>query len=163
MIKLNDAALFSWMTKEKWCWRVEPIPPCGCFQSLTFVSYTRHDWRPLCLYSLYLHLNVNNNSSKALSLSLQAGAGGAFSAGGKCRLLHHPPPGSPQGSPGLPGRLDPHQGHTQPPAHPGHWRPAPTPASMTTAHGLYDHCPLYPRLTCSSPINCQTTGKIRQG
>lgn len=67
MIKLNDAALFSWMTKEKWCWRVEPIPPCGCFQSLTFVSYTRHDWRPLCLYSLYLHLNVNNNSSKALS------------------------------------------------------------------------------------------------
>ena len=91
----------------------------------------------------------------ALCPPLQAGAGGTFPAGRKRRLLHHPPPGSPQGSPGLPRRLDAHQGHPQPPAHPGHWRPAPAPAAMTTAHWLE-------RADCSL-MNCQTTGKPGKG
>lgn len=69
----------------------------------------------------------------ALCLPLQASAGSAVPAGRERRLLHHAPPGSPQGGPGLAGRLDPHQGHPQPPAHPGHRRPAPAAPTMTTA------------------------------
>lgn len=69
-----------------------------------------------------------------LCLPLQASAGSAVPAGRERRLLHHAPPGSPQGGPGLAGRLDPHQGHPQPPAHPGHRRPAPAAPTMTTAH-----------------------------
>lgn len=104
--------------------------------------------KPTYLYSELVNLPYLNperlkpgdsccsDDSSALCLPPQAGAGGALPAGRKRRLLHHPPTGSPQSSPGLAGRLDPHQGHAQPPAHPRHWRPAPTKAAMTTAHTL---------------------------
>lgn len=153
MIKLNDAALFSWMTKEKWCWRVEPIPPCGCFQSLTFVSYTRHNLRPLCLYSLYLRLNVNNNSSKALSLSLPAGRCWW------CFLSWREMPASPSPTAWLTARQPRPPWETGPPPKPHTAPSSPRTLTACTGPGLYDHRPLYPRLTCSSPINCQTTGK----
>lgn len=92
-----------------------------------------------------------------LCLPLQASAGSAVPAGRERRLLHHAPPGSPQGGPGLAGRLDPHQGHPQPPAHPGHRRPAPAAPTMTTAH-----CCTQTARTVTPPL-CQTTGGKKRG
>lgn len=62
----------------------------------------------------------------------QAGPGDPVSAGRKCRLLHYPPPGAPQGSAGLPQRLDGLQGQPQPSTHArGRW-PARAPAAVTS-------------------------------
>lgn len=100
--------------------------------------------------------SVKNSVINALCLPLQAGVGGAVPAGGKRRLLHHPPPGSPKSCPGLAGRLDPHQGHPQSPAHPGHRWPAPAQATMTTAFISHTR-------TNSNRIKYGTSGKPEEG
>ena len=86
----------------------------------------------VCLFGLDVPLS--SLTSLLQCLPLQASAGGAVAARRECRLLHHAPPRPPQGSPGLTGRLDPHESHPQPAAHARHRRPAPAQAAMTTAH-----------------------------